>query len=130
MITNTEQAGQNLANQLSQFAGGSDEFYRHALNQNVTYTSGVRHFAQHAGGGAYWLLDILSTEPAILKEAQEFAVVTLTAKGGKATLVVTDGGKGDVPVTIYTRELDYTDCPDGEWVFYFKNLTLMLPDER
>ena len=107
---------------------GSETCYKHSLVRSVTYTEGVQCFARNAGGGAYWLLDILATEPAILRQAAaEFALVTLTAKDKSAKLVVTDGNDDTAPV--YSRDIDYTDCPDGEWKFYFIGRMIMLPSE-
>lgn len=104
---------------------GSVELYTHALVSTFTYTEGVRAFAQEAGGGAYWLLDILATEPAIRKLVKDegFAGVALVVEGGKGVITVTDGGQDDemgnpVTKTVFTRELDYTDCPAGTWEFF------------
>lgn len=44
---------------LNQFTG-TQTYYRHALNRKVTYTDGVKYFADRAG--ARWLIDILATE--------------------------------------------------------------------
>lgn len=124
-------AADKLRTELAQYYG-SEQLYRHGLNRSVLYTDGVHRFAENAGGGAYWFLDILATEPAILREAREFAHVTLHVKEDEtADLVVTDGGKdGAAPATVYTRHLNYTDCPCGKWEFYFENNTIMLPAER
>lgn len=124
---------EELTRELSGRYGGTETVWKHSLHQAVTYTDGVRAFAQHAGGGAYWLLDILVTEPKILNEVKThgFAVVTLTVKKTSAWLVVTDGGKnGDAEEVVYRRNIEFTDCPEGEWVFYFENMMILLPDER
>lgn len=119
-----------LRSELAQFYG-SERLYRHPLNRNVVYTEGVQFFADSAGSGAYWLLDILATQPQILAEACSFAVVTLDVNDAATALLhVTDGDKGDGPVTVYERKLDFTDCPPGKWTFFFENLTIMLPGER
>ncbi len=121
---------QELKSQLAQHYG-SETFFRHPFNRQAVYTEGVKCFAENAGGGAYWLLDILCTEPAILKEARDFASITLTVADGTAILAVTDGGKdGNEPSTIFRRKIDFTDCPEGTWRFFFENMTLMLPSER
>ena len=112
---------------------GSETFTRHPLNRRVVYTEGAKFFFDNAGNGAYWLLDILATEPAILKEAEQFTHVTLTVAehGGVAHLNVTDGGKeGDAAQSVYHRRIDWTDCPPGDWEFFFENMTVMLPGER
>jgi len=115
----------DLSDQLSGYHGG-DQTYFHNLNQNVIYTSGVRHFAQSAG--AYWFLDILATEPKIRRQGQDFALILLTVKDKKAKIIVTDGNDGTPG--IFKRNIDFTDCPEGEWKFYFENGTIMLPGER
>lgn len=102
---------------------GSNVVYRHALNRNVVYTEGVQYFAEQAG--AYWFLDILATEPAILKQAREFASIELKVKDDKATILVTDGDDHEV----YRQEIGYTDCPEGDWHFFFVGATIMLRTE-
>lgn len=108
--------GRELYAMLSQHTG-SQEFYRHALVRSFLYTEGVQDFAQHAGNGAYWLLDILATEPAITKlvSAEGFGVVVLDVVDTKATLSVA-GDSGIPPV--FKQELNYTDCPTGQWKFF------------
>lgn len=122
-------AARTLRNELLHFHGSDTVFY-HALNRSVLYTEGVQRFAESAG--AYWLLDILATEPAILKEARDFTKVTLdVGDHNTAVILVTDGGKHDMsPQTVYTRVIDFTDCPPGKWEFFFENMTIMLPQER
>lgn len=115
---------QELSNELCQFTG-TEMYYKHGLNQKVCYTDGVRFFAQNAGGGAYWLLDILATEPEILAQQASFAAITLIVALNMARIVVTDGDEK----TVYTRQIDWTDCPDGEWYFYFIGGVILLRSE-
>lgn len=112
MTTDTSE----LKNRLSQHTGTQDVF-RHSIVRSFVYTEGVKDFAENAGGGAYWLLDILATEPEIrsLIKGSGMAFATLKVNGGKGRLSVDDGN--DSP-PVYTRDLDYTDCPSGEWMFY------------
>ena len=42
---------------LDQFTG-SENWYRHGLNRNVTFTDGAKYVADE--GGAYWLLDAIA----------------------------------------------------------------------
>lgn len=114
-----------LKSNLANFTG-TEEYYRHTLNRNVIYTEGVQFFAENAGGGAYWLIDILATEPAILKQQREFASIWLEVKGEKARITVDDGN--DSP-PVYTRDIDWTDCPEGLWKFYMIDGTILLPSE-
>lgn len=134
--------GQELYNLLRQHSGADEVFY-HSLVRNFFYTPGVRDFAKNAGQGAYWLLDILATEPAITKlvNKEGFGLVLLTVKGTKAVLTVA-GDSGIPPV--FSRDLDYTDCPEapgseeGVWRFYMEptvvggkeGIMCMLPGER
>lgn len=112
-----------LQHELADFYG-SESFYRHGLNRNVIYTEGVQHFAERAG--ASWLLDILATEPDILRQGCDFAVITLKVKDDKADIIVTDGNEH----TVFKRHIEFTDCPPGDWPFFFEGMTLMLPGER
>ena len=107
---------QDLINLLANHYG-SESVFRHSLVRNVCYTEGVQAFAQHAGGGGYWLLDILATEPAILglAKSEGIAFATLAVKDGKAVLsVAADSG---IP-PVFSQAIPYTDCPDGDWLFY------------
>lgn len=114
---------------------GSEELYRHALVKSFTYTEGVRHFFQNAGGGAYWLSDILATEPAIARAVRDAGMhlAVLDVKDGHAKLTVARdaeslyyegvGGRRDLmgysfQGVVLERQIDMTDCPAGLWKFY------------
>lgn len=107
---------------------GTNRYFRHPFNRSCTYTEGVKAFAEQAGNGAYWLLDILMTEPAILRtmRADGFLIIELIVVGHGATLTA----KTDThEPPIYRRAIDTTDCPQGTWSFYFSRDVLMLPSE-
>jgi hypothetical protein len=111
----------------------TDNIYRHSLARDVLYTDGVRFFAQNAStrknGGAYWFLDILATEPAIRRQGMtDFASITLTVTGSSAKILVTDGN--DDSPAVFGRDIEFTDCPEGEWKFFFENGTICLSSER
>lgn len=107
---------------------GSTEWHRHWANRSCTYTDGVRAFAEQAGGGAFWFLDIIMTEPKILQGMRQegFVIVALNVKETKASITVKRDT--DCP-NIFERFLKFTDCPEGEWRFYFADDVLMLPRE-
>lgn len=113
---------ETLRDELRHFTG-SEQFYRPMINRNAMYTEGVQHFAEKAG--AFWLLDILFTQPEIVARGAEFAAITLEVKDDAAVLTVTDGND----YTAYTREIEYTDCPEGTWEFFMADLVLMLRTE-
>lgn len=140
------QDGHELYQALRQFMGGGEDIYKHALVKSFNYTEGVREFAQEAGNGAYWLLDILATEPAIIKHIKDcgFALVLLKVTGSTALLTVADDS--DVP-PLYARTINFTDCPEapvtpsnpeGVWKFYLEQsyagdrpiILCMLPNEK
>lgn len=98
---------QDLESNLRQFTG-TEQWHRHGLNHNMLYTDGVQYFAENAGGGAYWFLDIVATEIFALQKAEPFISISMLVEGGKASIVATDG---DVPIPIWTRDIEYTDCP-------------------
>lgn len=139
------QDGNELYQALRQHSGG-ENIYKHSLVSSFCYTEGVREFAQEAGGGAYWLLDILATEPSITKHIKDrgFALVLLRVTGSTALLTVANDS--DVS-PLYSRNIDYTDCPEapvtpsnpeGIWKFYLEQsyvgdrqvVVCMLPQER
>jgi len=110
---------------LRQFTGSAC-LYKHPLYKVPQYTEGVRYFLQNAGNGAYWLLDLIATEPAIGKLAREFASIKLHVKGSSARLWVNDGHLGK---DVYERNIEYTDCPEGTYSFYWTDNVLMLASE-
>jgi len=113
-----------LRHELAGFTG-TGTYFRHALARGILYTEGVQHFAERAG--AYWLLDIIATQPEIVRPMKEdgFVIVSLHSEGGKGSIVASDGD-GHI---YYRRELDYTDCPEGVWKLYFANNVILLPSE-
>lgn len=130
---------------LAQHYGGRDIF-KHALVGTFNYTEGVRAFAKNAGGGAYWLLDIMATEPAIRDavRGEGFCVALLSVNEGRAELTVSRDAEVDPATKLtrplelhFTRAIDFTDCPDGQWKFYLTYTTVgskdvilaMLPKE-
>lgn len=106
---------------------GTELWHRNPLYPRMTYTDGVQFFAENAGNGAYWFLDIVGTEVHHLHgKAEEFIVVVLDSDGKKAKLSA-DDGDGNV---FWKRDIDFTDCPAGRWKFYLENNVLCLPAER
>lgn len=126
---------EELKAELRKHYNGTNNVWKHAIAKHYTYTDGVRAFCLNAGGGAYWLLDILVFQPEIRKELASpdggFCSIKLTVNEHKqAFLKVTNGGKGDGKDDVYSQTIEFTDCPEGEWSFYFENGMIMLPSER
>lgn len=111
---------------------GTEQWHRNPLYPKMLYTDGVEFFAENAGGGAYWFLDIVGTEVFDLhRKGEEFIVVKLTvypeARDGVEAVITADDGNDNI---LWTREIHMTDCPVGEWKFYLENNVLCLPAER
>ena len=104
---------------------GTEQWFRHPLSSNFLYTDGVKFFAEHCGGGAYWFLDILATELADLQETENFMSITLDVVDSSAKITA-DDGNGNV---LWTRNIDFTDAEKGTWKFFLTNNVLLLPSE-
>lgn len=107
---------EDFINAYNESRNGANQFFRHSLVRRFAYSDGVQ---QCAVAGMYWAIDIFATElPAILKAHDEhMGCVTIKVKHTKATMVMT--GSGDVQR--WMRKIDYTDMPDGEWLFFVTN---------
>ena len=108
---------------------GTETWWRHWANRKVTYTDGVKEFADKAG--AHWLLDIFATE--LWKPVNEHRFLELLCKvGNNEKAELTANNRVDI---VWRREIEWTDCPAGEWKFLFgeggpeDSFTLLLPSE-
>ena len=108
---------------------GANFLIRHPLVRNFVFSDGVRDCADT---GCHWLLDIFATElPAILKAKGEYmGCVEAVVKDGKAKLTMT----GSEDAVLWSRKIDYTDMPEGSWMFYVSDngdgtYTCILPKE-
>jgi hypothetical protein len=122
MTTNTKASASEIRQALAQCTG-SEHWYRHPLARACLYTDGIKTFCDMAG--AYWFLDIIATEVLPFQKKEEFIVVTLHVGNG-AAFITADDGNGDA---FWSRHIDYTDCPAGEWKFYLQNNTFFVPSE-
>lgn len=105
---------------LSQFTG-TEHWYRHPFSK-VTYTDGVKYFAETAG--AYWFLDIAVCLP-MEYPGEDFMSIALDVTDGKAKLTVDDGNEN----VLMTKDIEPTDCPAGKYCFFLTNNVLMLTSE-
>ncbi len=113
-----------LKEALQQFIG-TDEWTRHTLNREMLLTDGVRFFAENAGGGAYWLTDIIATEVFPLLGQEAFIHIKMIVADEAAVIIGDDGNDN----TLWQQRIEFTDCPQGEWHFYLKDNVLLLPSE-
>ena len=103
---------------------GTEHYFLHAISR-MKYTDGVQFFAENAGGGAYWFLDIVGTELMQIHMTEPFVSIMLKAENGQADIIATDGNDK----ALYQRHIEFTDCPDGEWTFYLIDAILLLTGE-
>lgn len=110
---------------------GTEQYHFNPLNRNILYTDGARFFFENAGGGAYWLLDILITQPEILNALKQegFLYVTLTVTPASTAVLMVANDSGEYATVYYRREIEYTDCPAGEWRLYMIGNVILLPSE-
>ena len=113
-----------LAHALAHYYGTEGYFFN-PLYRWMKYTDGVKFFADNAGNGFYWGLDIIGTELRQLAKVEEFLSIKLIVSDDRAVLAVDDGNDN----LLYTKHIQYTDCPEGIWKFYLINDVLMLPSE-
>ena len=93
---------------------------------NSVFTDGVKAFADKAQ--AYWFLDIVFSELITRKKTKDevfLSINLIVNKDNKANIEVTDGNDNK----LYNRVIEFTDCPDGAWEFFFRDKVLMLPSE-
>jgi hypothetical protein len=112
---------------LSQFAGGTDTFYRHALNHRVIYTSGAKHVAE--AGGAYWLLDEIALANAYVRNVklEPFQTWKLVREQNSDRAVLScEDGNGNF---VFSKNIDFTDFPLARITLWCCDNTILLPCE-
>ncbi len=109
---------------LSQFTG-SENWYRHGLNRNITFTDGAKYMAD--AGGAYWLLDeIAINQSQRAVKAEGFQVWTLTVEESGGAVLACDDGNGNV---VFSKRIPFTDFPLHEIKLYCTGNVILLPSE-
>ena len=111
-----------LVDDLQNFTG-TESWYRHNLMYETVYTDGVKYFADTAG--AHWFLDIVDTELFPLQKEHGFLSITMTVANEQASIVATDGDL----TTLWNKDITFTDCPAGEYRFFFTDNVLLLTSE-
>lgn len=106
-----------LKNYMGNFYG-TENWYRY-MHSRFLYTDGVKAFAQNAE--AYWFID--ECFGLLVRLPEDFYSIRLIVKDEKATIVV----KGEKEVA--RRNIPYTDCPEGEWLFYYQDNVLLWNEE-
>lgn len=117
---------------------GTVDYHRETFRGDFFCTDGMVYVANACG--AFWLIDaIASYQHRKEMRCEDFQVWTLHVDGHMASLLCTDGDKGDGPVELARQVIPYTDFPEGVWKFYCERGSLdgehtcqilMLPQEH
>lgn len=111
---NKSPATLKLENEMAQCIG-TEHYYKYCLG-NLLYTDGVKHFCENAE--AYWFLDTVFSH--LVRMPDDFYTITLKVNDDMtATLYI----KGEQAKK--TQNIPFTDCPAGEWKFYFSDRVLI-----
>lgn len=121
-MSNLRASSSEISNALAQCTG-TEFWYRHPLARACLYTDGVRIFCTMAE--AYWFLDIVATEVLPMQKHQPFIAVTLSVKGAQAVITAQDGNYNH----FWKRDIEFTDCPEGDWKFYLIDNVLLVTSE-
>lgn len=117
---------------LDAFTGSVNQYsHKLPLTPELRLTEGTKHFADTMG--AYWLMDIIATEflPLLSDEDPIIFIKVTVNNDNSAVIAGTDGDKGDGPITLHTRNIEYTDLPprDAPYRFFLQDGVFMLPSE-
>lgn len=129
---------EQLADNLRGHIGTANYYYLpHWGAHSLRYTDGIRDLCTQAE--CYWLLDELNVA---LHDHNEFAggmwVVKITSHDYKGKLEIAfDFNTAGTPINSdgvrnvadYTKELPFTDFPEGEFQFYIENKIALLKSE-
>lgn len=114
-----------LSSNLQNFFGSETIYKQPDLLGGMHYTEGVKYFCENAGNGAYWFLDLVSTEAPPEDCFITLEVIDNTTYGKEAQITGTDGNDNET----WQRFIPITDAPEGSWKFWKLNGTLILPSE-
>lgn len=92
---------------------GTEVYYKHPLFPRFNYTEGVKVFCESAE--AYWFLTDVFVKLQRFFNGESFVSIHLVVKDSKADLLFCDGD--DKPLR--KGKYSYTDCPEGDWQFFF-----------
>ena len=116
---------------LDAFTGSLNQYsYKLPMTPELKLTDGTKYFAEKHG--AFWLMDIVATEFMPLLSEEEYIIfIQVTVDDSNSAVIVgTDGDKGDGPIILHTRIIEYTDLPaPSEFKFILMDNTLLLPSE-
>jgi len=112
MDTKSKQTeSKELSNYMANYYG-TECYYSGGPLLQFLFTDGVKAFCEKAG--AYWFL--MESRIAINHVKEDFLAIHLDVKEDASCEVFVIGEKGH---KCYSKHIPFTDCPIGEWVFYY-----------
>jgi hypothetical protein len=110
---------------------GANQLYHHPLLKSWRHSDAVGDCWQ---AGYYWLMAILATELRQWMKSQKDlfqGTLTVFVSGNQKATLQALGSDGEGPS--WTRDGEYTDMPEGNWMFYIANegerFVTILPSE-
>ena len=94
---------------------GTYFFVRHPLVCNFLFSDGLKECAE---AGCYWLFDVLATEiqaKQFEEKQSTLCIVQVAVKDQKCEIT---GEFYDGDPSPYSKNVPYTDLPEGTWNFY------------
>ena len=98
---------------------GTEKWHRYFPNADFLYTDGVKTFCENAE--AYWFLSEIFLATRGLPD--DLYIITLEVKDNSANIKINGEKK------IKGWHIPFTDCPEGEWKFFYQNNVFMWKDE-
>lgn len=98
---------------------GTEGYHRYAIipTCSILLTDGVKCFADNAD--AYWFIgDFYSYIPTLRKKCPNDYMLTvklIVNQDATASLII----KNDNDEEVLRKNYTYTDCPEGEWLFFY-----------
>jgi len=90
---------------------GTEHYYRYFPNAPFLYTDGIKAFCENAE--AYWFLTEIFLATRGLPD--DLYTITLEVENHSANIKISAEKK------IKGWHIGYTDCPEGEWKFFYQN---------
>lgn len=121
METSKKVIAKQLENEMAYYSG-TENYYSSWIHK-FKYTDGIKGFCEKAK--AFWFLDLVNSlffNQRLRKRMNgDFIVIKLKVEENNTCVV----SFKDSEKVFYEQAIAYTDCPIGEWVFYYDNGILM-----
>lgn len=108
---------------LSNFCGTS-HWYQHSFAHGMSYTDGVKYFAERTG--SFWLIDLIAAEFfTLLQKDRPILSIKVVSEGVSTVITVTDGNEAQITC----KHIQFSTLVSGTWKFYLTDGVLLLPSE-